>query len=1106
MPNLTIRCNRCLKPVKRNQKGISCHICNFRVHTKCAELSVADFNNVNNSTDWFCVSCLETIFPFNHIIDDVEFMACCRSLSCDKYSGNSPLLRNYSNLPTFNPFEADVNRFLLNNENLDPDVSYYNELKLPDSAYSLATELSPLYSDPVTSQNKPFSIIHANCRGINKSFENIINTVDELNFKVSVIAVTETWTTVATENLYQITGYNPVFKSRNAVNLGGGVGIFILDSIPFVVRDDLCSSDNCIETLFIELLHDNVIVGCVYRPPGLDVNEFTAYIETLFSKISKEHKTSFIAGDFNIDLLKTDSHVPTTSYVNCLFSHGFFPVINRPTRIAETSATLIDNILVNKLSMKLSSAILFADISDHFPVVVQSDIHVKTSSPPPFTYKRIMSDRAKECFTEALQTYDWNHLCGSYSFDTSDPSIQYDIFINKFKALFDSNFPLVKVNHTRKRSPRKAWMTKGLVRSCMHKEKLYKQFKINPTSENRALYVKYKNKLHKLLRKAENNYYENKFDSIKSSTRQTWSLIKTLLNNNNNNNILDKIKINNNLSYDKNEIVNEFNKYFVNIGPNVAKSCPSICKPEYSRYLKGDFVNSFSLFFTTPEEICSVVASMPPKTSVGHDDISMEVIKIATPYIAKPLSIIINNSFSSGNVPAQLKIAKVVPLYKSGDRCVLTNYRPISILPGFSKIFEKLVFNRLMKYLTDKDILYKYQFGFRPQHDTTLAVIDMVDRITAAIDAKKYSLGIFVDLSKAFDTINHRILLDKLYHYGIRGLAHSWFQSYLHNRSQYVELGEHKSGLLPILCGVPQGSILGPLLFLIYINDIANVSELLHLILYADDTNIFLSDSKIENLICTANNELNKLDHWFQANCLSVNLSKCNYIVFCSPKLKYSFSIKIKINNTEIEQVHFVKFLGVYIDEHLNWSQHIQTITSKISKNNGVLNKLRNRLPSNVMLLLYNSLILPYLSYCNCLWGAAGLSKLHTLAVNQKRTIRLIAKAPIKFSTSPLFKKFNILKIDELHSFLVLIFMFKYSHNLLPPSFANYFVPVNNVHYHNTRQSNDYFLTFARTNLRKHNIKFTGSKLWNSLPAELKTCSSIASFKRKLKRHYSRNY
>ena len=267
------------------------------------------------------------------------------------------------------------------------------------------------------------------------------------------------------------------------------------------------------------------------------------------------------------------------------------------------------------------------------------------------------------------------------------------------------------------------------------------------------------------------------------------------------------------------------------------------------------------------------------KQSSGWDDIPMTIIKYVGPHIAAPFAHICNLSFSSGLFPSEMKTAKVTPVYKGDSRDEFSNYRPISLLPNFSKILEKIMFNRLSEFLNKHEILYEQQYGFRQNFSTDLALLELSDKIAESIDAKKYTIGIFVDLSKAFDTLNHGILLKKLFRYGIRGIANNWFQNYLHERQQYVMFNNVTSTKCKITTGVPQGSILGPLLFLLYINDICRTSEILKFILYADDTNIFYSCESLDQLCEVVNRELHGVMQWFRANRLSVNLKKTNFVI-----------------------------------------------------------------------------------------------------------------------------------------------------------------------------------------------------------------------------------
>ena len=353
---------------------------------------------------------------------------------------------------------------------------------------------------------------------------------------------------------------------------------------------------------------------------------------------------------------------------------------------------------------------------------------------------------------------------------------------------------------------------------------------------------------------------------------------------------------------DQNEIVEQFNNYFTNIGSSLNSKLPKTGE-DPTQHIKHNTA-SFFCAPTDPTEIINIVTSANSSKASGVDNIDPYVVQKIIPQIANQLAHIFNKSLQTGIVPDKLKIAKVIPLYKNDNPELFENDRPISILPCFSKIIERIMYNRLYSFLTKHNIITEKQYGFRKKYATYMALIDLIDKISCNFDEKKYTVGVSLDLSKAFDTIDHTILLNKLQCYGVRGSACSWFASYIQNRKQYVVFNKTESECKEISCGVPQGSILGPLLFILYINDIEHVSEIIKPILFADDTSLFHSHTCFNTLIQEVNIQLHKFSTWFNTNKLSLNTKKTNFIIFTPNRKKYNISeAEININGSKIKHV-----------------------------------------------------------------------------------------------------------------------------------------------------------------------------------------------------------
>jgi endonuclease/exonuclease/phosphatase family metal-dependent hydrolase len=769
-----------------------------------------------------------------------------------------------------NPFTDDVDS--------DDDIDNLSS-NVSDSSscnYIEESKLNEFFDFKKECQKQSLKLMHINCRSLKKNYTAINDLIATVDDRLTALAVTETWLSNANKDSVDLVGYEFISNNRQDKS-GGGVGIYINIDVNYVVRHELTRMSTYLECIFIEMVvvgGKNILLGCVYRPPNSDVNEFNRELELLLQTCdTKKGQYILVAGDFNLDLLNSNNHHPTLTFLNIMSSHSLLPSILIPTRITTSSATLIDNIFTNCISNNLRSAIIQTDISDHFPIAIHFNTGKNLSSGRLMKYicKRIYNvDSIKE-FNNELATTDWAPVYKIIAED-NNPNVAYNSFANTYKIVFDKHFP-VKRCKSSKTTPRTEWITKGLIKSSLTKAMLYKKYCNNRTTLNFEKYTKFRNIFRTLIRKAERAYYSGKFDEVKGNIKETWMVIRQVLKSKAKPMLSDQFIFDGIITDNKLEIINKLNEYFTTVGSELASSITPPSKP-FTDYLSDPNPRSFSLFPIDPNEILNIGSDICNKSSCGHDEIPVFILKSSLPFIAYPLSQLINSSFECGIFPDALKIGKLCPIFKNGDKKLSSNYRPISVLPSISKIYERAIKNRLSTFLEQDSILIRNQFGFRKNYSTYMPIMDLYDKISSAIDNNEYAVTIFIDLAKAFDTIDYSVLFSKLYHYGIRGVTLDLFKSYLNNRKQFVHSYGLSSSYKTVTCGVPQGSVLGPLLFILYINDIVKSSNILRMLLFADDTTLFHSDKNFVNLINTTNVELDKLAVWFRANKLSLNVKK----------------------------------------------------------------------------------------------------------------------------------------------------------------------------------------------------------------------------------------
>lgn len=1043
------------------------------------------FNCTNPIPICTCTECVN-IFPFNHFEEEDDFRLNLLSF----FSLNKDVNMERLKYMKINPFHLNNIDDIFDNDILD-------NIKNSDSVFK-QTQCKYIFSDELNKQipnDNSFSLIHFNARSLPKNYDDIHTLLASLEKKFTAIGISETWLSVNKKSdMYHIDGYNFVQINRENKR-GGGVGIYIDNNFDYLIRSDISNNTSEFQSIFIELLSNEkrcIIIGCIYRVPGSNIDTFLDKLNNILEKINNRNSDIFIMGDFNLNLLNIDSHDKTNEFLESMYSSSLYPLISKPSRITPNSATLIDNIFCNCLDSTFNTGLLIADVSDHLPVFcVKKNCKLRSLYDNPYVSKRLINDKLILKFKSKLQDTDWTIL---YRID--DINTCYNKFLKIYCSIYNECFPLVKPKQKPKHIRKKPWITKALLHSINKKQRLWKNYLKKPTHDNEAKYKRYKNNLIHLLRVAKADYYSSVFSKIKYDTKKVWGEINSILGNRKHKK-LPSVMYNGNLKlHSSKDIIEEFNNYFLSIGKNIAESIHT--DKSFDCYLPVNrTLNSLFLNPTSVHEIIKTISSIKLSKSTDPDEISSRIVKCSTHYIAEPLCYIINKSICCGVVPDKLKLSKVVPIYKKGDANDISNYRPIAILPVFSKIMEKIIYCRLYKFLQVNNILIDEQFGFRKQFSTDLAIFNLSHCIQGEMEKCNYSIGIFMDLSKAFDTIDHHILLKKLQHYGIRGIAYDWFVSYLKDRQQYVMVDGVKSSVKNIEHGIPQGSVLGPLLFLVYINDIINSSNYFKFSLFADDTVAIISQKNLNTLYLSANREMTNVSLWFKANKLALNLTKTNYILFRSRKRRVPLTLPpLFIDDVPISQLHDVKFLGVIINEYLDWAPHISALSKSIARSVGILRKLKFVLPCNVLKIIYYALIHSYMNYCNHVWGNTYISHLSKIHILQKKSMRIISKSNMNSSSGPLFKKLNILPIQKMIVLNSLIFMYLIKNKMFPEKYCNIFVQNFNVHSYSTRQTKHFHLPKLRLTSSLNSLSYTGIKYWNNLNNSIQESTTLSRFKK----------
>ncbi|XP_072931145.1 uncharacterized protein [Epargyreus clarus] len=848
------------------------------------------------------------------------------------------------------------------------------------------------------------TVLTQNIRSIYKNLDAFQVTLDSLKFDSDILVMTECHITDNKSIPILNSNYNTHYTTKNQ-NRCDGVILYVKKSLSYKVTEPYISNASCLVITF----KDVILIG-IYRTPSIrSTQDFTDSLQKLLHSY-KNYKNVIITGDINIDI-KDNSIDPNCShYLTSLSYFGLLPAHRLDTR----NDKCYDHFML-KTVYPAKCLVLTNAPTDHSTVILNLMINLKRNAVScykiSFNYDATIADIK-------------NNLCDIL--DIQDPNLAVSLLSTRISEAMNKHKTVSSI--PRRKRCIQPWITPGVLRCIRNRDKLH--LKVKKHADDQILkitYTRYRNFCHNLICKLKNNYDKNKLENSNKNCKTLWKSIKSICNLTNNKSV-DSHKLEN-ISSSPVESANFINYHFANIGRSLAENINKPPFPTINPNLnKISPANSFVLLKTDASEVNYVITNLSNDSAPGSDNIPNSFIKRASHILTPILCHIYNLCFEKGIFPSVFKKAIVTPIYKSGNKEDVNNYRPISVLPALSKILEKLINYRLRKFFADNDLLSKNQFGFRNGISSEDAVLALTEEICYQLDSGNKCLGVFLDLSKAFDTVSIPILLEKLYHFGIRGVPHSFLSDYLTDRQQQLKLGQIISSPTNISYGIPQGSVLGPTLFLIYVNELCNFNlPNCKIFTYADDTALVFNANSWENIKVLAESGMHYISSWLRGNLLTLNISKTKFVPFSIrktslPPSNFSLVAHSCLNPTsntclcnELTQSNNIKYLGVFIDQHLTWNIHINSIADRIRKLIWIFKRLRHVASKDILIMTYKALAQSIISYGIPVWGGAAKSHLIILERAQRALLKVMFFKPIRYPTFELYNSLELLTTRQMY-------------------------------------------------------------------------------------------
>lgn len=900
-----------------------------------------------------------------------------------------------------------------------------------------------------------FSFLYLNIQGVGDKLDIVEDLI--INKSCDFVCLSEHWVNSDDITLMSLSGFKlATYYQRNVYSRGGTL-IFVSDKWDFDKYDlSAYCMDKHFEACAIVLKEHKLVVVCLYHTPDGDECLFLSKLEQLLVDFNQPKWFSYtivVGGDVNAKFDVTRKSKSVECFANVLKQHNFYCHNNKPTR----GSACLDNVFSNANKGACFAYVEPFYFSDHsslwFHLMVEGHVHGKRGKPERKVKRRTFSDDNVAVFSHELSLIDWNNHFNSELLDKPASNVhgQAERVFNKFISVlchvFNGCFPLNIVKEKNVDTNKKPWYNKDIAKLKQELVAAYDIFEMTKEEAERLNYITLKRTYKNSIRQAKLDYNSGRIERSSNKCKTAWSVI---------NGIRQKGE-----RADIPVDPDTFSSFFVDSVSMVSQNI-DVSKVRSEEYLKNTPTTSNQLSFHPVKvgDVIKVISELSNSKAQDYYELSNYVMKGVKEMVAYPLTVVFNMCLDEGIFPELLKISKVTPIFKKGNKLDPANYRPVSLVPIIAKVFEHLLFQQVYTYFEVNKLFTRSQFGFRKSLCTIDAIKALVSKIQEVFENRGFAWVTFCDLSKAFDCVDHELLLYKLQYYGITGVTCKLFQSYLANRKQVICVNGRWSAQASVSCGVPQGSVLGPFLFLISINDLPDCINT-ETYLYADDSTFLMHAIDFKELNDKVEHAMANACDWFSSNHFLLNKDKTVNVIF---KLR-------NMPDNEVVCSEQVKFLGMVLDDRLSWSPHIDSLLPRLSKTVFLLSRLMYYIPVNYVKSAYYALFQSVISYGLICYGSSP--RIKEILLFQKKIVRYMTKSNAMEHCKPLFVKLEILTIANLYIFQVLVNIFKNK--------ENYSCRMD-LHVRQTRYKSR--LDLPRVRLEKsrtgHNIM--GIRLFNKLP------------------------